>query len=132
MPEQTINVEFPITRGRMTARRACEINSNQFYARGWWHGFFQLEGGPCALVENALGQVSVLDMRHYSIGFVDSLVAEPPRGDDVVETAKRACEKINAHDFKRIAGALGLEVSEDTTIDQMVDKIKSLRTAAGI
>lgn len=53
---------------------------------------------------------------------------EPP---DPVETARRLGPIIAAHDFKRIADVLGLPKSDNTTIDQMVERIRSLRAAAG-
>ncbi len=54
--------------------------------------------------------------------------AEAAGERDPAETARVASAKINAHDFRRIAEALGYGPLSDFTIDDLIRRITSLQT----
>ena len=53
--------------------RTCEINSHQFYLRGYFHGWTRKEDGTlCAVVEDEQGNVGIYEMGGvYSLKFTD-------------------------------------------------------------
>lgn len=53
-------------------RRPCEVSSNGYFARGWWHCFYRSGDRLYALVEHENGAVQSHEISGcYSIKFTD-------------------------------------------------------------